>query len=339
VRHHVSRLRPRVLKRSLQVAVLASSLVNARCDAAPADQTGTAEGLPATEWSHTSPHEVRMIDVGDGVELEVLDWGGDGVPLVFLAGSGMNAHAFDDFAPRFVEEHRVVGITRRGHGASSWPDSGYDPQTRVEDIRAVLDEVGIDEAILAGHSLGGEEITRFAVAHPERARGLIYIDGLLADADDHASRIAAIGAACPLSAEAYTVAQRDFVNPELVLNTQSTPGSSDPLDFWVGPQVQSRIMAGLSNLDYTQIPVPALAVAYVPRNGARELPLQDTPPTPECEKLWLGGIYEGIAKFLEEMPLPTLVALQDTQHNIHWVTPEALESAMQDWMRQQGFTE
>lgn len=91
----------------------------------PATYLSGQEGDDPEAWSDRSPHEVLSVVVAPDVELEVLDWGGAGEPLVFLAGLQLNAHTFDDFAPRFTDTHRVLGVTRRGHGASSWPDSGY----------------------------------------------------------------------------------------------------------------------------------------------------------------------------------------------------------------------
>jgi pimeloyl-ACP methyl ester carboxylesterase len=45
----------------------------------------------------------------------VLDWGGTGPPLVFLAGLGNTAHVFDHFAHQFTDRFRVLGVTRRGY--------------------------------------------------------------------------------------------------------------------------------------------------------------------------------------------------------------------------------
>src|SRR5678815_3715505 len=72
-----------------------------------------------------SPHRHEFVTVDDSARLEVLDWGGTGRPLVFLSGIGDTAHVFDTFAPRFSNRFRVIGITRRGFGASSRPLSGY----------------------------------------------------------------------------------------------------------------------------------------------------------------------------------------------------------------------
>lgn len=76
-------------------------------------------------WSDPSPHRVQFVTVERDVRLEVLDWGGSGRPVVLLAGLGHTAHVFDDFAPKLTKASHVYGITRRGYGNSSHPESGY----------------------------------------------------------------------------------------------------------------------------------------------------------------------------------------------------------------------
>jgi len=122
-----------------------------------------------------SPHKSAFITV-NGVKLHYLDWGGTGEALLFLHGMGGTAHHYDDFAPRFTNQFRVLGLTRRGHGESEMPETGYDAATLVEDVRQFLDALKIQRAVLAGHSFAGDELTRFAVVHPERVIKLIYFD-------------------------------------------------------------------------------------------------------------------------------------------------------------------
>ena len=71
-----------------------------------------------------------------------MDWGGRGPPLVFLAGLGDAAHVFDGFAPQFSDSFHVVGITRRGFGASAGAPPPGDLDTLVGDITAILDTLG-----------------------------------------------------------------------------------------------------------------------------------------------------------------------------------------------------
>jgi len=97
--------------------------------------------------------------------------------MVFLAGLGHTAHVFDEFAPRFTDEYHVVGITRRGFGASSQPSDGYTLDTLVHDLKLVLDSLSLDNVILVGHSLGGDEITKFSARYSEKIAAVVYLEG------------------------------------------------------------------------------------------------------------------------------------------------------------------
>lgn len=124
----------------------------------------------------TKTPEILFITTAPDVKLEVIDWGGNGEPILFLAGLGNSAHIFDDFAPRFNDQYHVYGLTRRGFGESSKPDYGYDIQTLTKDILTVLDSLKIKKVNLIGHSISGEELTKFAVLYPDRVNKLIYLD-------------------------------------------------------------------------------------------------------------------------------------------------------------------
>ncbi|MHB1938475.1 MAG: alpha/beta fold hydrolase [Acidobacteriaceae bacterium] len=127
----------------------------------------------------TSPHTVQFIAVDKGVKLEVLDWGGTGRPLVFLAGLGNTAHIFDDFAPKFTATNHVYGITRRGFGASSAPapaNGNYSADHLGDDVLAVIDTLKLNRPVLVGHSIAGEELSSIGSRYPEKVAGLIYLD-------------------------------------------------------------------------------------------------------------------------------------------------------------------
>ena len=124
-----------------------------------------------------------------GVSLEVLDWGGSGPPMVFLAGGGNSTpHDFDEFAPRFTNRHRVIGITRRGSGGSS----GERPRNfddYVDDIVAVLDAFHFQSAVLVGHSFAGLEMARFGEKYARRCAALVYLDAAYDYTDPALERI------------------------------------------------------------------------------------------------------------------------------------------------------
>jgi pimeloyl-ACP methyl ester carboxylesterase len=123
----------------------------------------------------TSPHTSDFVTVND-IRLHYLDWGGQGPALLFLAGLGCTAHIFDQFAPRFVDKFHVLALTRRGHGQSDYPETGYDIETLTEDIRQFLDALKIDQVILVGHSMASVELSHFTALYPQRVLKLIYLD-------------------------------------------------------------------------------------------------------------------------------------------------------------------
>jgi non-heme chloroperoxidase len=127
--------------------------------------------VPGTAWQRT-----HYITVEKDVTLEVIDWGGSGRPLIFLAGMGGTAHYFDRFAPRLTLTCHVYGITRRGFGISSAPTFGYTADRLGDDVLAVIDALKLDRPVLAGHSIAGEELSSIGSRHPEKAAGLIYLD-------------------------------------------------------------------------------------------------------------------------------------------------------------------
>jgi pimeloyl-ACP methyl ester carboxylesterase len=153
-----------------------------------------------------------LVPVGPNTSLEVVDWGGDGFPIIFLAGLGHTAHVFDEFAPRLADDYHVIGITRRGFGASSQPDSGYSVENLAGDVHAVLVNLGLERVLLVGHSLGGDELTLLANNHPEMVAALVYVEAaynrvsareLMADHTAPESEIPPATAADSASASAY----------------------------------------------------------------------------------------------------------------------------------------
>lgn len=97
---------------------------------------------PATAWNVPPPIRSRFITVQNGVKVETLDWGGNGRPLVLLAGLGATGHFFFSFAPKLTAKYHVYGITRRGFGLSSKPDPGsvenYSADRLGDEVVAVL---------------------------------------------------------------------------------------------------------------------------------------------------------------------------------------------------------
>ena len=119
---------------------------------------------------------VKFVTVENDVQLEVLDWGGSGSPLVLLAGLGDTAHVFDDFAQTLTARHRVLAITRRAHGRSSTPPTGYGFPRLAEDVVRVIEAMGVSRPIVIGHSFAGEEMHALGARDSEKIAGMVYLD-------------------------------------------------------------------------------------------------------------------------------------------------------------------
>lgn len=247
-----------------------------------------AAGPSPEPWLDTSPHHVQFVSVEEGIRLEVLDWGGSGRAIVLLTGSGHSAHVFDELAPKLTDAHRVVGITRRGYGASSKPPSGYSDQRRADDVLRILDSMNLATPVLVGHSMGGDELTTLGRQHSKRLGGLVYLDAL-ADPMDFPSgdpSYMALFARLPLPMQEPSCARdttsfaafRAFFSclkmpvPESELhNTFATePGGSGGGNA-TPDYVTNAVAAGKVRRDYANIGVPVLALFEFPRGG-------DTPP-------------------------------------------------------------
>ena len=237
-----------------------------------------------TAWLDPSPHRAQFIMVENNIKLEVLDWGGTGRPLVLLAGLGNTAHVFDKFAPKLSSAYHVYGITRRGFGASSAPspsgDATYSADRLGDDVLAVLNALKLNRPVLAGHSLGGEELSSVASRHPERVAGLIYLDAGYAyayydrshgdlgiDLNDLQRKLEQLqpgkGPQDPrqlieeLLATTLPGFERDLKDRQRNL-TETPPAQPTP----ALPPIQQAILAGTQK--YTDIRVPALAIYAVP---------------------------------------------------------------------------
>ena len=237
------------------------------------------------EWRDLSPHKTTFVTVEDGVRLEALDWGGSGPPLLLLAGLGDTAHVFDDFAPMLVARYRVLAVTRRAHGRSSAPTTGYAPVRLAEDVVRVMDSFGLKRVVVVGHSFAGEEMHVLGTRYSTRITGLVYIDAAFNRADasndyDAAARTLP-GAPRPEPTDlASYAALRAFLEktqgaagPEAHLRAKYLPNDDGTVgrpwapDLPIRQALTNEMKALSSAYNPEPIRVPALAMYAVPTSA------------------------------------------------------------------------
>jgi pimeloyl-ACP methyl ester carboxylesterase len=118
----------------------------------------------------------RFVTV-NGLRLRYRDWGGDGPPLLALHGAAAHAHWWDPVAPYLARRVRVLALDWRGHGRSAWPrPPAYRSEDFAADVLGVIERLGLEAVIVAGHSMGGHSAMAFAGWHPDRLARLVVLD-------------------------------------------------------------------------------------------------------------------------------------------------------------------
>ncbi|MCL8026582.1 alpha/beta fold hydrolase [Nocardioides bruguierae] len=98
-----------------------------------------------------------------------------GNPVVLIHGWPLSGEAWKQQVPTLVAAgHRVVTYDRRGFGASSKPDGGYDYDTMADDLAGLLEALDLTDVTLVGFSMGGGEVARYVGRHGEgRLRSVV----------------------------------------------------------------------------------------------------------------------------------------------------------------------
>lgn len=269
---------------------------------------------------------------GNDIRLHYVEWGGTGPALVLVHGFAVSPHIFADLAALLQDDFRVVSYARRGHGQSDAPPGPYDNATLVEDLRLVLDSLGIAQAHLLGWSMGGNEITAFAGTYPERALRLIYLE---AGYDWSDSTFWEAFGALPVdiqpdSAALQTLdAYREWFHGLFMRGVDWTPGLEALFgdiarlgnDGSVQPIPSGRAAEGLmaslttTGRDYGRVRSPALALYSATHFNAGAFDSQDAQALTEWESLIMEPFRRSsIERIRRELPGVTVVRVENTTH-------------------------
>lgn len=108
----------------------------------------------------------------NGIEL-YYEVQGDGAPLVLISGLGYPRWQWHRMVPYLEEHFQVITFDNRGVGQSDKPAGPYTASMLAKDVMGLLDTLGIDKAIVMGHSMGGFIAQAIALEYPERVSKLI----------------------------------------------------------------------------------------------------------------------------------------------------------------------
>lgn len=135
----------------------------------------------------TAQVERRRLRLASGIEIALLDWGGDGPPALLHHANGFCAGLWGLVAERLRPHFRLIAMDARGHGESSKPDPSNDASYEWirfgEDAGAVarqlVAELGAPSLLGVGHSFGGTALMMASAADPALFRRLVLVDPVL----------------------------------------------------------------------------------------------------------------------------------------------------------------
>lgn len=245
---------------------------------------------------------------------------GSGEPLLLIAGFSSDLTIWSKMVSPLAEKYRVIVFDNRGVGRSSAPDSPYTIRQMADDTAGLLDEIQVDKAHVAGHSMGGMIAQEFALAYPQKVRSLMLL-ATCAKPDERNRTIIESWGELPRQVDAATAARlilpwiytsRFYTRPgavqqviDLSLNNPFPPPPH-------GIFHQSRAIMGFDTADRLgQIRCPTLVLA-----GQEDILLPVR---------WSEELVRGI-------PGAELVVLEKTGHSLEIESAEAVAAAMMTFL-------
>lgn len=234
---------------------------------------------------------------------------GQGIPVIFLHGFPFDHTIWNPIVPLLEREARLILPDLRGFGRSPVTDDVYTMRLLAEDIRQLMDRIGLDKAVLVGHSMGGYVSLVFSCAYPCRVGGLGLV-ATQASADSPERRQARYKAAESVAHKGARVVASDMVNSltpkkELLKPIKNLILQASP----VGIVGALKGMAERSDMtgSLSRISVPAVVVAGL---ADQLLPL---------DKLQI---------MAQMLPKGWLVEIQDAGHMLMLEEPEQVAGAI-----------
>lgn len=133
---------------------------------------------PAAMMAKYGQAPSQMVQLADGRRIHLRDEGPRDAPvIVLLHGSNADLHTWQPWVDALKTDYRVIRFDQRGHGLTGPAEDGaYGTDAFVADVGRVADALGLDRFVLAGNSMGGAIAMGYALAHPERLKGLVLVD-------------------------------------------------------------------------------------------------------------------------------------------------------------------
>ncbi len=124
----------------------------------------------------TQPESPSSVLSADGTPISYAVHGSGEPALVFVHGWSCDRTYWDAQVPYFSGAHRVVTIDLAGHGESGIGREVWSMRAFGQDVSAVVEDLGLEEMVLVGHSMGGPVVVEAARLLGDRVKGIVGAD-------------------------------------------------------------------------------------------------------------------------------------------------------------------
>ena len=281
----------------------------------------------ADKTERDNPPTGQFIEV-DGIRLHYLERG-TGIPVVLLHGNGTMAYEFEvsSLLGLAAEKYRVLAFDRPGYGYSGRPrGQAWTSKEQADLLFKALQALGIEQAIVVGHSWGTMVATSLALEHPECVRSLVLLSGYY-----------------------YPTPRMDV----LLLSPPSIPGFGDIIRPTISPFIGRMLWPALIQKFFSPAPVTARWNAEFPvwmtLRPSQILASAVETALMTSEAFWLAQRYQELQmpivimagasdmhvatkmhseRLHDQIPHSKLILVPDAGHMIHHVVPEQVLEAI-----------
>jgi pimeloyl-ACP methyl ester carboxylesterase len=182
-----------------------------------------------TESASVTEPGGRILDLPGG-KLEVVEKGPrQASPIVLIHCFSCAINWWDRMMPQLDRDHRVIAVDLLGHGGSEKPASGYTIPNQADLVAEALEKLGVQDAVVAGHSLGGSVAVGLAEHSPRLVKKVMIIDTPPTHAGTSLGLVAKLGFA-PVIGEFFWRVKPDFAVRK-GLEVAFAPGFDVPDEF------------------------------------------------------------------------------------------------------------
>jgi len=251
----------------------------------------------------------------DGVRLACADYGGAGPPVVLLHGLAGYGGEWMETSSCLSKSYRVVSPEQRGHGRSDRHPMDTSRTAFVDDTRMWIEQLGLANAVVVGHSLGGHTAFLLAARYPHLVRGLVVAEATPQADPEAPRRVRAWLDSWPVPFTSHAQAIAFFGGDSS--RAQTWAGGLQQLDDGLWPSFETTIM--LAALD------EVASRSYWDEWAAIQCPVL-------VVRAEGGASNNETQRMLESLPQARLREIANAGHDVHLDQPKRWRQILEEFL-------